>query len=462
MLKKILVANRGEIALRILRSAREMGIETVAVYSQADRDALFVKYADEAVCIGENAPANSYLDQNKILTVALGKKVDGIHPGYGFLSESYEFAKKVQEAGITFIGPHWQTIELMGDKSSAKHLMKSCNVPVIPGSEGIVQNLEDAVLLAQNITYPLLLKATAGGGGKGIRLVRNEAELKDKFFIVQQEAEVSFGDGGIYMEKFLEHPVHIEVQILADHKGNVLCLGERECSLQRNHQKMVEESPSLKVSEQMRQELYAASVLAAKSCNYLGAGTIEFLLENQQFYFLEMNTRIQVEHPVTEMVTGIDLVKEQLRIAAGLPLRWKQEEIHLTGHSIEMRLIARDPMKHFAPQIGRVNFFQPPGGMNTRMDTDLYSGIEISPYYDAMIGKIIVRGENRMEAIKKIRRALEETVVDGISTNLWYLYTLTFDRDFLRSQHDNNFLEMREEKILEIMRHYYELLSTSS
>lgn len=462
MLKKILVANRGEIALRILRSAREMGIETVAVYSYADKDALFVKYADEAVCIGENSPSMSYLNQHKILTVAVGKQVDGIHPGYGFLSESHEFAKKVEEAGIRFIGPHWQTIRNMGDKSSAKKLMQSCGVPVIPGSNGIVETLDEALAQAERITYPLLLKATAGGGGKGIRLVRHGEELREKFALVQREAQVSFGNGGIYMEKFLEHPVHIEVQILADQQGNVICLGERECSLQRDHQKMVEESPSPKVSLALRQKLYEASISAAKSCDYVGAGTIEYLLEDGQFYFLEMNTRIQVEHPVTEMVTGLDLVKEQFRIAAGLPLRFTQQEIQLKGHAMEMRLIARDPMKNFAPQVGLVEFFQPPGGMNTRMDTDLYSGMEISPFYDAMVGKIIVRGENRMETIKKMRRALEETVIDGVTTNLWYLYALTFDRDFLRSKHDNNFLERKEEEFLEIMRHYYELLSTSS
>lgn len=459
MLKKILIANRGEIALRIIRSAREMGIETVAVYSEADREGLFVKYADEAVCIGPSPVTQSYLDQDKILTVALGKKVDAIHPGYGLLSESWEFAKRVEEAGLIFIGPHWKTIQSMGDKSNARSLMQEVGVPVIPGSEGLVEDLSHGLSQGEAIGYPLLLKATAGGGGKGIRLVRSREEFMESFPLVQQEAKGSFGNDGIYLEKFIEDPVHIEVQILADRYGKVLCLGERECSLQREHQKMVEESPSSKVDPPLRQALFDASVAAAKACNYLGVGTVEYLLdEGGSFYFIEMNTRIQVEHPVTEMVTGVDLVKEQLKIASGLSLRKNQEEIQMRGHGIEMRILARDPLQGFAPQTGRIDLFQGPGGMDTRFDGDIFTGMEISPFYDAMIGKIIVRGENRLEALRKIRRALEETVISGVATNIWYLYTLCFDFTFIRGEHRNNFLEEKEDEFIEIMRSYYELL----
>lgn len=455
MLKKVLIANRGEIALRIIRACHEMGIKTCAVYSKADENSLFVKLADESYSIGEVLPAKSYLNVDKILTVAKARNCDGIHPGYGFLSESYYFANLVRKNKIKFIGPDPETIKNMGNKSLAIKTMRENGVPTVPGSDGNVKSVEEAIKIAEKISYPLLLKASSGGGGKGIRRVDSREELVEKFPLVKMEAKASFKDDSIYMEKLIENPRHIEVQILCDDFSNILCLGERNCSIQRENQKMIEESPSPGISQGLREKLYDAARKSAKACAYKNAGTVEFLVDkDENFYFLEMNTRIQVEHPITEMVTGVDLVKSQLKIASGLDI--KNLKVEFKGHAIEARIIAKDPLNNFAVSCGRVNFFHEPGGVDTRFDSDLFTGSEISPYYDSMVGKLIVKDRTRTLAIKKLRRALEETFVSGISTNIWYLYTICHDFSFIKGNYDTSFIKNNEENILKIMRSYYD------
>lgn len=457
MLKKILIANRGEIALRIIRACHELGIKTVAVYSEADRDSLFVKFSDEAYAIGKSAPNKSYLDINKLLTVAKGAGVDGVHPGYGFLSESYEFAKRLEEENIKFIGPSADTIKNMGNKTYAIETVKKAGVPTVPGSDGNIKSVEDAIKIAEKIKYPVLLKAASGGGGKGIRRVNDSKEMEKLFNIVKLEAKNSFNDDSIYIEKLILNPRHIEVQILADEYGKVLSFGERNCSIQRENQKMIEECPSPNISDKLRKNLYESAIKAAKACDYKNAGTIEFLVDkDENFYFIEMNTRIQVEHPVTEMVTDIDLIKEQIKIASGLKLKLNQEDVIFKGHAIEARIIAKNPLNNFNSSAGEIKFFHAPGGFNTRFDSDLYTGLCISPFYDSMVGKLIVKDKTRSLAIKKLRRALEETVISGINTNIWYLYTITHNYNFIRGSYDTSFISENEEKFLKVMESFYD------
>ena len=422
MLKKVLVANRGEIAVRIIRACREMGIRTVAIYSEADEKAMHTKLADEAICIGPANSSKSYLNIKNIIEAACITHADSIHPGFGFLSENSKFAKICEESGIKFIGPGSEVIDLMGNKSNAKKLMKSAGVPVIPGSDGALKNLEEAKKIAGKIGYPIMLKASNGGGGKGIRLVQNEKELEDAYGIVKQEAKVSFGEDELYMEKFIANPRHIEIQILADECGNSVYLGERDCTMQRRNQKVLEESPSAIVDNKLREKMGEAALKAVKAAKYTNAGTVEFLVDkDKNFYFMEMNTRIQVEHPVTEWVTGIDIVKEQIKIASGENLNISQKDIQIKGHSIECRINAENPEKKFMPCPGEIKGLLLPGGNGVRVDTAVYNGYTIPPYYDSMIAKIIVYAENREEAIAKMKRALEECVIDGIDTNIDFL-----------------------------------------
>lgn len=419
MFSKILIANRGEIAVRIIRACRELGVRTVAVYSEADKDALHTELADEAICIGPAKATDSYLNVQQILSAAIVTKAEAIHPGFGFLSENSRFASMCEECNIVFIGPKSQTIDDMGNKINARKLMIEANVPVIPGSEGAVGDVEEALVIAEEIGYPVMLKAAAGGGGKGIRKVLSKEELPQHFSSAQQEAKAAFGNDDMYIEKIVYPARHIEVQILGDQFGNVIHLGERDCSLQRNNQKVLEESPSVVISEEKRQEIGMAAVRAAQAVNYENAGTIEFLMnENGDFYFMEMNTRIQVEHPITEMVTGIDLVKKQLEIASGEKLDIRQEDIVLSGHAIECRINAENPAFNFAPSPGTIhNLLLPSGGMGLRVDSAMYSGYTIPPYYDSMIAKVIVHGDNRFDALMKMQRALNELVTDGVVTN---------------------------------------------
>ena len=445
-MNKILIANRGEIAVRIIRACREMNIKTVAVYSEADRDALHTKLADEAICIGPANPKQSYLNIKNIIEAANITKADSIHPGFGFLSENAQFAKICEESHIRFIGPKSTVIDLLGNKAHSKDLMKKEGIPVIPGSDGSVSNLKEAILVCEKIGYPVLLKASAGGGGIGIRLVRSFEELETYYPIVKQEAKNAFGDDEIYIEKFLENPRHVEIQILADEHGNVIHFGERDCSIQRNHQKIIEETPSTIVDEKLRNKMGATSVKVAKLTGYTSCGTVEYLVDkNKNFYFMEMNTRIQVEHPITEMRTGIDLVKEQIRIAGGEPLRWKQKDITFRGHAIECRINAENPKKHFMPSPGRIQEMNLPGGNGVRIDTAIYNGYRIPPQYDSMIAKIITYGSNRNEAISKMRRALEETVIDGIDTNVDFLLEIIRNPNYIRGNVDTSFIE--KEKI---------------
>lgn len=416
---KILIANRGEIALRILHTCAEMGIATVAVHSTIDRQALHVQLADESVCIGPPPSGKSYLNIPNIIAAALTRNATAIHPGYGFLAENARFAEICKDHQLTFIGPSKEAMLAMGDKSTAKKTMQQAKVPTVPGSNGLLRDESEAKAIAEQIGYPVMIKATAGGGGRGMRLVREEAELVRMFQAAQGEAEAAFGNGGVYLEKFVENPRHIEFQILADSHGNVVHLGERDCSIQRRHQKLLEEAPSAILSAELRQKMGDAAVRAAKSINYVGAGTIEFLLDKSgDFYFMEMNTRIQVEHPVTEMVTGIDLIAEQIRVAQGEKLRFTQEQVELRGHAIECRINAEDPKHNFRPQPGRISAYLPPGGPGVRMDSHVYTDYEIPPYYDSLIGKLIVWGENRDVAIKRMRRALRECAITGVPTTI--------------------------------------------
>ena len=419
MFKKILIANRGEIAVRIIRTCKEMGIETVAVYSEADSDALHVHLADESFCIGPTASSESYLNMLNIITVAKLTGADAIHPGYGFLSENSTFVRFCEEVGITFIGPSAYAMEQMGDKNTARNTMKSAGVPIVPGTENIIESMEEAKEVSAQIGYPVMIKATAGGGGKGMRAVFSESDLEESITQAQKEAQAAFGNGGVYIEKLIEQPRHIEIQIVADSFGSVIHLGERDCSIQRRHQKLIEESPSPALTEKLRNKMGEAAVSAAKSVSYQGVGTVEFLLDKHgNFYFMEMNTRIQVEHPVTEWVTGMDLIEEQICVAAGLPLSKKQEEVTITGHAIECRVNAENPNKHFMPSPGKIGMYIPPGGRNVRIDSACYPGYTVSPFYDSMIAKVIVYGDTREDALNKMKRALDEFVIDGIHTTI--------------------------------------------
>ena len=441
-LNKILIANRGEIAVRIIRACKEMKKKTVAVYSEADKDALHTKLADEAICIGPANSKQSYLNIKNIIEAANITKADSIHPGFGFLSENAQFAKICEESNIKFIGPKSEVINLLGNKSNSKKLMKKEGVPVIPGSEGSIKNLKEAILICEKIGYPILLKASAGGGGKGIRVVNSFEELETSYNIVKQEAKNAFNDDEIYIEKYIKNPRHVEIQILADEHGNVVHLGERDCSIQRNHQKIIEETPSTIVDEKLRNKMGNAAIKAVKAANYTSCGTVEFLVDDdKKFYFMELNTRIQVEHPITEMRTGIDLVKEQIKIAAGESLKFKQKEIEFKGHAIECRINAENPSKNFMPSPGKINEINLPGGNGVRIDTAIYDGYVIPPNYDSMIAKIITYGTNRNEAISKMKRSLEELVIDGIDTNRDFLFDIIKNQNFIRGNFDTSFIE---------------------
>lgn len=442
-IKKVLIANRGEIAVRIIRACKELGIETVAVYSEADRDALHVKLADEAYCIGPAASKDSYLNYTNIMSVATLTGVDAIHPGYGFLAENADFAEICRECNITFIGPSPEAITKMGTKDVARQTMKEAGVPIVPGSDGIISDIDEAIEIAKEIGYPVIIKATAGGGGKGIRVARNEEELKNGIAITQQEAETAFGNPGVYIEKYIEDFRHVEIQILADNYGNTIHLGERDCTIQRRLQKLVEETPSPALNEKTRKAMGEAAVKAAKAVNYSGAGTIEFIYDRDgNFYFMEMNTRIQVEHPVTEMVTGIDLIKQQISIAAGEKLKIKQEDVKMHGWSIECRINAEDPNKNFMPSPGKVEMYLPPGGLGIRVDSAVYPGYVIPPFYDSMVAKLISYGETREEAIARMKRALEEFVIDGVKTTIPFHLKLMNHEKFIEGDFNTKFLEI--------------------
>lgn len=439
---KILIANRGEIALRILRTCEEMGISTVAVHSTVDRNALHVQLADEAVCIGEPPSSKSYLNIPNIIAAALTRNATAIHPGYGFLAENARFAEICADHQITFIGPSPDAMRSMGDKSTAKDTMKRVGVPTVPGSEGLLTDEKEALEIAAKIGYPVMIKATAGGGGRGMRLVKDSAELPKLFAAAQGEAEAAFGNPGVYIEKFIERPRHIEIQILADSYGNVIHLGERECSIQRRHQKLLEEAPSPILTPQLRDKMGDAAVKAAKAINYTGAGTVEFLVDCYgNFYFMEMNTRIQVEHPVTEMITGLDLIAEQIRIAAGEKLTLSQDQVQLRGHSIECRINAEDPDHNFRPSPGRITGFLPPGGTGVRMDSHVYTDYEIPPYYDSLIGKIIVWAPDRAGAISRMKRALRECAITGLPTTLSFHQKILDNPSFIEGDIYTNFVE---------------------
>ena len=449
MFQRILIANRGEIAVRILRACRELGVDTVAVYSSADADALHVQLATQAVCIGPAKAADSYLNVDALLTVACQTGCDALHPGYGFLSENAEFAQRCADLELTFIGPSGDVIRTMGNKAAARALMQSHGVPVVPGSDGPVSTAQDAQAVAEAIGYPVLVKASAGGGGRGMRRVDRPEELVAKFEEARAEALACFGDGQLYLEKLILNPRHIEFQILADRHGAVIHLGERDCSIQRKNQKLVEESPSKALSPQLREAMGAAAVAAARAAGYENAGTIEFVLDQDgKFYFIEMNTRIQVEHPVTELVTGLDLVREQIRVSAGLPLSVTQEEVLFRGHAIECRINAEDPAKGFQPCPGRIDFLHLPGGYGVRVDTGLYTGYELPPYYDSLMAKLIVYAPTRLEAIRRMRRALEELVIEGPATNTDLLHQILHHPDFVRGNYSTGFLEAHMDTLL--------------
>jgi acetyl-CoA carboxylase biotin carboxylase subunit len=441
MFKKILIANRGEVALRIIFACRELGIRTVAVYSEADENSLHVRFADEEVCIGPARSADSYLNVPNIITAAEVTGADAIHPGYGFLSESVNLAEVCEACHIKFIGPHPQVIRLMGDKARARRVMKKAGVPIPPGSDGPIESEDKAIKAAKDIGYPVIIKATAGGGGRGMRVVRAASEVSHAFKTAQREAEAAFGIGDVYLEKYVESPRHIEFQVLGDHHGSVIHLGERECSIQRRHQKLLEESPSPALSEKMRRRMGGVVIDAAKAVQYTNAGTFEFLMDSDgRFYFMEANTRLQVEHPVTEMVTGIDIVKEQIRIAAGERLSFKQSEVTFTGHSIECRINAEDP-ETFAPSPGVIHVFSVPGGPGVRIDTFAHSDCTVSPYYDSLIAKVIVHGRDRQEAIARMRRTLEMTVIEGIKTTIPLHLRILKDPDFTAGKLSTSFME---------------------
>ncbi|MED4941733.1 acetyl-CoA carboxylase biotin carboxylase subunit [Heyndrickxia coagulans] len=443
MIKKVLIANRGEIAVRIIRACRDLGIEAVAVYSEADKNALHVQLADEAYCIGPKASKDSYLNFANIISAATLTGCDAIHPGYGFLAENADFAELCRECNIEFIGPSPEAIAKMGAKDVARETMKKAGVPIVPGSDGLVKDAEEAKVVAQRIGYPVIIKATAGGGGKGIRVALNDEELVKGIHITQQEAATAFGNPGVYLEKYIEDFRHVEIQVMADKFGNVIHLGERDCTIQRRLQKLLEESPSPALSSEMREEMGQAAVKAAKAVDYTGAGTIEFIFDhrNQKFYFMEMNTRIQVEHPVTEMVTGVDLVKEQILVASGEPLSLKQDEVTWSGWAIECRINAENPEKNFMPSAGKINFYLPPGGIGVRVESAVYPGYSIPPYYDSMIAKLIAYGATRDEAIARMRRALSEFAVEGVHTTIPFHQRLLEHEVFVEGDFNTKFLE---------------------
>jgi acetyl-CoA carboxylase biotin carboxylase subunit len=444
MFNKILIANRGEIAVRIMRACRELGIKTVAVYSTADKSALHAQIADESVCIGPAASKDSYLNTKAILAACEITHAEAIHPGFGFLSENAEFARLCGKCGITFIGPSPEVMDAMGDKAHAKQTMVSAGVPVVPGSDGVVKTVDEATKICREIGYPVMVKASAGGGGRGIRLVEREEDLESHYIAAQQEALQFFGNEEVYIEKFIVNPRHIEIQLLADNYGNVVHLGERDCSLQRRNQKVLEESPSPIMTPELRERMGTAAVNAAKVSGYQNAGTIEFLVDkDKNFYFMEMNTRIQVEHPVTEFVTGIDLVKAQIRIAAGEKLWFTQDDVTLTGHAIECRINAEDPRHNFRPCPGKIKSLHVPGGFNVRIDSAVYAGYEITPFYDSMIGKMLVKAPTREEAIMKMRVALSEFIIEGVETNIDFQLALLKDEDFENGDFDIGFLNRK-------------------
>jgi acetyl-CoA carboxylase biotin carboxylase subunit len=444
MFKKILIANRGEIAVRVIRACRELGIKTVAVYSTADKSALHTHIADEAVCVGEPASAKSYLQTQAIISACEVTGAQAIHPGYGFLSENPDFVRLCTKCGIKWIGPSPEAMESMGDKANAKQTVTKAGVPVVPGSDGVITSLDEAKKIAKEIGYPVMVKASAGGGGRGIRYVEEESGLEDAMTSSKQDAITFFGNGDIYIEKFIVNPKHVEIQLLADEFGNTIHLGERDCSCQRRNQKLLEESPCPVLTPELREKMGSAAVRAAKACGYSNAGTIEFLLdENGDFYFMEMNARIQVEHPVTEIVTGIDLIKAQIRVAAGEKLPWTQDDIKLRGHVIECRVNAEDPANNFRPSPGTIKSLHLPGGFGVRIDSAMYQGYTIPPHYDSMIAKVIVSGDNREEAIMKMRVALSEFLLDGISANIDYQLEILQDEEFIGGKYDIGFLGRR-------------------
>lgn len=442
-MKKILIANRGEIAVRIIRACKELGIETVAIYSEADADALHVQLADEAYCVGPTASKDSYLNFSNVISIAKLTECDGIHPGYGFLAENADFAELCEEVNIEFIGPTAQSIALMGTKDVARQTMKEAGVPIVPGSDGVVESIEEAKEVAKTIGYPVIIKATAGGGGKGIRVAPTEEELEKGIQMVQKEASAAFGNPGVYLEKYVETFRHVEVQVLADKYGHTIHLGERDCSIQRRMQKLIEEAPSPAITEETRKEMGEAAVRAAKAVDYRGAGTIEFIYDhiNDRFYFMEMNTRIQVEHPVTEMITGIDLIKEQIRIASGERLGYNQEDITFDGCSIECRINAENPYQNFMPSPGEIKVYMPPGGFGVRVDSAVYNGYKIPPYYDSMVAKLIVHAPTRKEAVARMKRALDEFIIEGVETTIPLHANIMAHPVFQSGQFDTQFLE---------------------
>ena len=441
MFDKILIANRGEIAVRIIRACREMGIETVAVYSKADKDALHTQLADEAICIGETKASESYLNMESIISATIATGADAIHPGFGFLSENSKFARLCEQCNIIFIGPKSDVMYNLGNKSVARKTMIEANVPVIPGSEEQIYDSKTGKKIADQVGYPVIIKAALGGGGKGMRVAYDPEEFEQAFNAAKKESEAAFDDGTMYIEHFVENPRHIEFQILADKFGNVIHLGERDCSIQRNHQKMIEESPSAAISDTLREKMGQAAIKAAKAAHYVNAGTIEFLLEsNEQFYFMEMNTRIQVEHPVTECVTGIDLIKEQIRIAAGKKLSYRQQDVRIGGHAIECRINAENPKEQFRPSPGLITDVYFPGGKGVRIDTAVYNGYEVPAYYDSMLAKLIVHAKTRKEAISKMRSALGEVIIEGVDTNVDYQYEIMNHPDYQAGNVDIEFI----------------------
>lgn len=448
MIKKVLIANRGEIAVRIIRTCREMGIATIAVYSAVDRQSLHVKLADEAYCIGPADVKGSYLNIAALMSAAAASSADAIHPGYGFLAENAAFAEICAESGLIFIGPDAKAIRSMGDKAVARETMKQAGVPVVPGTEGTIEDIDLAVNVAAGIGYPVIVKATAGGGGKGMRVAQSEAELRKAIRQAQKEAETAFGNANVYLEKFLEEPRHVEIQIMADQHGQVIYLGERDCSIQRRHQKLVEEAPSPALNPELRQQMGQAAVLAAQAVKYYGAGTVEFLLDKHgRFYFMEMNTRIQVEHPVTELVTGMDLIKEQISVAAGCLLSVSQEDVQINGWAIECRINAENPDNNFMPSPGVIKRYLPPGGFGVRVDSAAYEGDEISPFYDSLVAKVIVWGKTRQEAIVRMKRALSEFVIEGVYTTISFHQKLLEHEVFLSGDFNTGFLERHNDTV---------------
>lgn len=444
MFKRILIANRGEIAVRIIRACHEMGIETIAIYSTEDRDSLHVKLATESVCIGPGKPSDSYLNMAKVINAALLTKAEAIHPGYGFLSENQEFVDLLDQCGLVFIGPRKESISLMGNKSRARELMIKNKIPVVPGSGGNIENFEELKSIARRITYPVIIKASSGGGGRGMRIVHDDNDLEKEFMNSKAEAMACFGDDKVYLEKYIVDPRHIEVQILSDKYGNIVHLGERDCSIQRKNQKLIEEAPAPRLDESIREEMLKTSLEIVRISNYINAGTIEYILDKDgNFYFLEMNTRLQVEHTISEMITGIDIVKEQIKIANNLNLSYKQEDINTQGHAIQCRINGENIFNNFMPSSGTIKKLIIPGGYNIRFDSFIREGVSISPYYDSMIGKLIVKGDNRLEAIKKMRSALEELNIEGLDTNIELHYGIFHDLDFVKGRYDTSFIEKK-------------------